>query len=663
MGLLQQLHGLLRRPAPVTAAPPQPASAGLAPRAPSASPAEEAEAARRAGNAALEAGRLDAARNAYRRFADLQPENPLAHLNLGFALQSAGQFGEAEGALKRALALAPDHHEVHFFLGQNHLLTGQPGPALVAFSRCVSLAPAFGPAWRQLGQLREQQGAAGQAVQCYQRAAEASPEDAEAWQGLARVALSDRQYEAALAALARWRALEPEAGLALGMQADALRRLERVEEALVAAEAAATRMPGDAVVQQVLGWCLHDSRRHADGLRAFDRALALQPTDTASLAGRVACLLQLDRAEEALAACEVLRRQAPDHADLAHDHALCLLQLRRVDEAVDVLQGALVRQPDEARLHLALATALLARGDYAPGWQEYEWRHAVLRKGRPALPVHPPLWTGETPLAGLRLLVTSEQGLGDTLQFLRYVPHLLEAGARVTLYVSPRLGRLVDGRWPGCTVITQRADAPSDLDAQCSLLSLPALLRRGPPAFPAQPYLSADASRRAHWAAELGPRRVFTVGLAWAGNPNYVDDARRSIPLELLRRQAADGLRFISLQFDLRERDRPALADWPGGLYHAGAQQQDMADTAALMQEVDAVLSVDTALAHLAGACGRPLILLLPYAADWRWGVDGTRTPWYPSAYLARQDASRRWEPAIADAMAQLQAMARAHTA
>jgi hypothetical protein len=280
----------------------------------------------------------------------------------------------------------------------------------------------------------------------------------------------------------------------------------------------------------------------------------------------------------------------------------------------------------------------------AEGWRLYESRKSARVSGAPR-------WQPGMAAAGKRVLLLSEQGLGDAVHFSRYVPEVMALGARVVLQVSPRVKPLLDGVWPDCEIVTEPATA-GRVDLYCPLMSLPHVLGPPEPLPMSAPYVRADASRRAYWRERLGDGPEPRVGIVWSGNPAHPDDRRRSIPLELLRSLAPqEGVCFVSLQLEVRDSDQDAMARWPG-LLHAGADQRDMADTATLIESLDAVLSVDTSVAHVTGALGRPLLLMLQRCCDWRWRLEGASTPWYPSARLLRQPAPGDWVAVVRQAMA-----------
>jgi hypothetical protein len=309
--------------------------------------------------------------------------------------------------------------------------------------------------------------------------------------------------------------------------------------------------------------------------------------------------------------------------------------------------------PEFADAHFNQSLALLASGDYARGFAEYEWRWK--RTGMPAQrDFGRPPWLGESPLAEKTILVHAEQGFGDCIQFARYVPLLARAGAKVVLEVQPELKSLFS-RLAGAEHVLARGDALPAFDVHCPLGSLPLAFKTEPASVPAEiPYLKADEARVAKWWPRLAALKPPRVALVWAGNPNHPNDRNRSIALARLRPLwEAGGANFVSLQRELREADAAELKAAPGVL-HLGEELADLDDAAAVLARCDLAIAVDTAVAHLAAAMGRPTWVLLPFAPDWRWTPEGERSPWYPAARLIRQPLPGDWDSVIARVRAEL---------
>jgi hypothetical protein len=287
----------------------------------------------------------------------------------------------------------------------------------------------------------------------------------------------------------------------------------------------------------------------------------------------------------------------------------------------------------------------LLTGSFARGWQEYEWRWKYETLASAKRKFQQPVWRGEA-IDGKTILLHSEQGLGDAIQFCRYAPLVAARGARVILEVDKRLGDLMASLAGVSQVVTAGETLP-DFDLHCPLLSLPLAFDTDLETIPAETaYLRAPPNKQAEWGARLGAKHSCRVGLAWSGNAAHKRDELRSIELNALLPLLNTGATIVSIQKDLRPADATVL----GGhrdIVQIAERLADFSDTAALVSNLDLVITVDTSIAHLAGALGRPVWVLLPYLPDWRWLLDRDTSPWYPTARLFRQDQTRSWDRVI----------------
>jgi hypothetical protein len=337
---------------------------------------------------------------------------------------------------------------------------------------------------------------------------------------------------------------------------------------------------------------------------------------------------------------------------------MALAQLRRFNEAITSYGEVLARSKDSADAYFNRALARLTLGDYRGGFADYEWRWrrtgSIAPKSRGRR-----LWLGEFALNGKTILLHAEQGLGDTIQFARYAPLVAAQGAKVVLEVQPELKSILS-RLDGVSAVVARGEALPPFDAHCPLGSLPLALQTELPRVPASiPYLAADEAHLQKWSAQIGALPRPRIAVAWAGNPAHDNDRNRSIALATLAPlfSASGGAQgrgsFISIQRELRGDDAAQLAAQPR-LTPIGGELADFADTAAVLALCDLLISVDTAPAHLAGAMSRPVWVLVPFAPDWRWTLEGQSTPWYPNARIFRQTSLGDWNGVIARVAAAL---------
>jgi tetratricopeptide (TPR) repeat protein len=442
------------------------------------------------------------------------------------------------------------------------------------------------------------------------------------------------------------RDLERAEGFAsLGLVFQSLGQLER---ALVAYDEGLRLAPDDAELLNRRGVVLLDLGRLGEALQNFERLVAAAPHNIDALGNYANALFKLNRPAEAIAVYDRALARAPRNAQLLTNRAIALRRLDRPHEALASVARALSVSPNFAPARFVDAAVRLTLGDFAAGWRGYEarWGGALSAQRRNFTA---PLWLGQEPLAGKTILLHAEQGFGDTIQFVRYAPLVAARGAEVVLEVQPQLVRLMEGM-PSVTRVVARGAPLPRFDCQCPLLSLPLAFATDLTTIPALlPYLTPADADVAAWRARLPPPRGrLRIGFAWSGARAHDNDVNRSLRLETLAPLFdLTDIDFVSLQHEVREEDA-ALLHSRRDIVRIGQDFRDFADTAAALASLDAVIAVDTALAHLAGAMGKPLYLLLPFAADFRWLRERGDSPWYPSARLIRQPRFGDWDGAVA---------------
>jgi hypothetical protein len=386
--------------------------------------------------------------------------------------------------------------------------------------------------------------------------------------------------------------------------------------------------------------------RFEDAVASYERALAIRPDFAQALYSRGNALMALNRHDEAIASFERALAARPGYAEALNNRGAALQALNRHQEAIASYEQLLAIKPDDAGVHFNASLARLTLGDLLAGWKEYEWRWKSKHFTSRQRDFTQPLWLGRESLAGKTILLHAEQGFGDTLQFVRYAPAVARQGARVLLEVPGALRRLFEG-FQGVERVIAKGESLPKFDCHCPLMSLPLAFGTTLQNIPCEvPYLSAPARRVEQWRQQLGTGTKPRVGIVWSGRLTHKNDHNRSIPLSALLPLAGAGVELVSLQKEVRGDDLATLAQF-GEIRHFGEELQDFADTAALISLLDIVVSVDTAPAHLAGALGKPVWILLPYRPDWRWLLDREDSPWYPTARLFRQPAIGDWESVI----------------
>ena len=501
-----------------------------------------------------------------------------------------------------------------------------------------------------------QQGKLQEALETYQRALSADPNHFEALQGIGILSGQMGRFEEALKFFTEASAVQPNNFAVHFNRGKALKELKRYPEALAAYDKALSLKPDFAEAYNNRGTVLKDLRRYDEALSSFNKAIALKPGYTNAYNNQGATLVILQRHDEALASYDKALSLNPAYAEAYNNRGTALEHLRRYDEALASYDKAIDLKPDfaEARYHKGLLNLLL--GNFEAGWRLHEWRWKTAQLEDFAKNFKQPLWLGDKPISGKTVLLHSEQGLGDTIQFARYVPLVEALCATVILGVPADLVALFRTLEGNPTLIAE-GDTLPEFDLHCPLMSLPLAFGTTIDSIPAQiPYLAADPQQRLAWHDRLGPKLRPRIGLVWSGNPNNINDRYRSISLRTLAPLLNEDYAFHSLQKELRAGDRVALAEFPQLHSHSEALH-DFTDTAALVAELDVVITIDTSVAHLAGALGKPVWILLPYAADYRWLTERSDSPWYPTARLFRQGSIGDWSSVIENVISVLRSL------
>jgi tetratricopeptide (TPR) repeat protein len=586
------------------------------------------QALRTLGDALEASGQAAAAVETFAKACASPAAGPDLFAKLAASLLEDGRPQEAEGVAQTALGRWPDHLGVSEILGTILVELGRLEEAAAVFRRAAACHPHAETLHVGLGLTLTKLGQFDEAIAAYGTAAALAPARANAW-------LAEANHQMALVLQGR------------GQYA-----------AAAAAQQQAVQLRPDSVaVQNNMGLIYWRLRRLDEAIRHYRRAIELDPGFAPAWANLGGALRDADRLEEAIEVLKTAIALAPNAADGHGNLGLVLHDLGRFEEALALYEKARTCDPGHALARLNRAMLTLLNGDFTEGFAEYEWRRKGGLPNCPARSFAEPEWQGED-LAGRTILIHAEQGLGDTLQFCRFVPEVEARGGRVVLEVQRPLVSLVAASFPTATVIAERSVLPP-FDCQLPMMSLPWRLGTTLATLPATtPYLAADPAKVALWRERLKAVPGLKVGLVWAGNPAYARDNQRSVPAELLLAQLPrEGVSLFSLQKDKRPGDEAALTAH-GGIVDLAPQLGDFSDTAAAVSALDLVITIDSAVAHLAGALHRPTWVLLSYALDWRWLRERPDSPWYPSARLFRQSAPRDWPGVLATLSAALGAAA-----
>jgi tetratricopeptide (TPR) repeat protein len=535
-------------------------------------------------------------------------------LQIALVHHQAGRLVEAEGIYRQILGVQPLHADSLHLLGVIAIAYERWPDALDLIQRAILQAPAQGVFHANLGEALRRMGRPEEAVHCFRQSLVLQPDVASTH-------------------------------LNLG---SALLDLKQTDESIVQTRKALSLDPNNVEAYNNLGNALTEKEQWDEALACFERALTLQPSYAKPYANLANTHLQLGHLDKAVAAAEKAITLQPNFAEAHGNLGAALLQKGDFRRALEAYRQAVAFRPDLASAHWNLSLLLLLLGHYAEGWKEHEWRWTALSIARPEIAA--PQWNGH-PMEGQTLLLHAEQGFGDTIQFLRYVPlvRVRARAAKVYLMCMRPLARLLTelGGWDAEILPRDRWDEEPMLrfDAHLPLLSLPLALGIFEPNDPRLlpiPYLHVNPESQSAWRERLGERTGLRVGLAWAGSSRHRNDRLRSIPWEtVLSLLQVPDVQFYSLQVE------PGAPTTDAGLHDLTADIVDFLDTAALIAELDLIISVDTAAAHLAGALGKTTWLLLPFIPDWRWGVEHSNTPWYPNLRIFRQPATGDWESVI----------------
>jgi tetratricopeptide (TPR) repeat protein len=514
-------------------------------------------------------------------------------------------------------------------------------------------------ALHDFGVLLHMQGQNAEALTLLDRAALVDPLSADALTNRGIVLMALGQNEAAVASFDRAIEAHPRHTRALFARGKTLLRMERHEAALASLDRAIELDPANSEAFNDHGAALCGLGRSQEALASLDRAVALQPDFARARVNRGIVLQALERHEEALASFDRAVALDPRNADAFNNRGGVLQALNRWEEALASYEAALALRPDHDRANFNRSLCLLALGDFARGWPQYEyrWQTPTLRACKREFVQ--PLWLGDEDPAGRTILLHGEQGFGDIVQFCRYVP-LVAARTKVILQVPGELMRLMATLDEGGELVAFGDELP-DFDLHCPLLSLPLAFHTTLGTIPAQiPYLRADAECNAFWRDRLADLPGLKVGLVWAGASTNRIDRRRSMALATMAPLAGvAGCSFVSLQKG--EPATEAVSPPLGFVLHDfTAELGDFADTAAMIANLDLVISVDTAVVHLAGALGKPIWLLNRFGSCWRWLLERDDSPWYPTLRQFRQPSPGDWAGPISRVVAALNALAAA---
>jgi tetratricopeptide (TPR) repeat protein len=566
-------------------------------------------------------GKLEPARVLYQEILAEKPDQADALHMLGLIAIQTQHWATAVTLISRSLEVDPSNPVAYSNRGVALHGLGQPEAALSSLNQSIALNSRNPQAYFGRAVVLRELNFPRDALRDFDRAIVLEPGFVEAHfhSGLTLVDLT--RYQAALDRYDRTIALKPDHAEAHINRGNILRKLGRPNEAVSSYTEAIRVRPSSALAYSNRGSALRELRQLEAAVQSYDRAIAIKS----------------------------------DYARAYFNRGVVLTELRQFDQALATYDAVLAIKPDYADAHYLRSLLLLLTGDYSHGWLEHEWRwgsdSGSFKEERRGF--SQPLWLGEQSIVNRTVLVYAEQGLGDTLQFSRYASLLAMRGAKVILEVPATLAGLL-AQLEGVSQVVVRGAPLPNFDYQCPLMSLPLAFKTTLATVPAAAsYLRGDVSKVLHWQRVLGAKHKPRVGLVWRGNPRNPNDHNRSIRLDSLVQGLPTGFQYVSLQKDLTDFDRGTLAENPH-ILNFDTEQHDFTDAAALCECMDLLISVDTSVAHLSAAMGKPTWILLAFAADWRWLLDRSDTPWYPAARLYRQRRAGAWPEVLARIAADL---------
>ena len=607
------------------------------------------------------------------------------------ALHRSGQLDDAELVYNTILAADPQHSDALHLYGFLKHQRGRSIDGLRLVAAALKARPGSVDALTSYGVILDALKRHEEALVSFDRALAQRGGDAVIHYNRGNALKGIGRYEEALASYDRALALAPDLGPAHHNRGTTYAMLNRNEEALASFDKAlslifervgikivdgislaASKLGGepperldkalaaDANSAEVLnnrGRVLNRLRLYDEAIASFDRSLALRHDQSDALCHRGEALAAINRFDDALADFARALRIDPNCADAHLKRGNALYALNRTDEALRSFAAAVTIQPENPEANFNEALARLCLGDFRIGWRKYEfrWERAEFAKERPTYPR--PMWRGEKEIAGKTILLVTEQGLGDAIQFARYAPLVAALGAKVWLGVRPSLTALM-ATVPGVSRVFGGGETLPEFDLYCPLLSLPLAFETAIETIPSRvPYIRPPEDRAAKWRGCLPQTGRLRIGICWAGTRGHPNDRNRSIPLDRFATiLSVPDLDFVSLQKDVGPLEAAILSEH--GVHQLGQQFTDFADTAAVVAMLDLVISVDTSVAHLAGAMAKAVALLVPFSPDFRWMLNRTDSPWYPTMRLFRQSAIGDWETPVNRLCAELEAVA-----
>lgn len=605
----------------------------------------------RLGLSQLTAGKVLKAKDAFEKTVALNPGHADAHYNLGVILQKEGRYHKAIDAYESALKLDPQNPDSFYNLGNCFQYLQQPVPALRCYRETIRLRPSFTGAHNNMGLMLKNRGKLDEAIHSFNIAIRLDPGVAIYHNNLGLTFQKQGNHAHAIDCYKISLELDPDSPVTHYNLAAACDRVADHEKAIKHLGMAVDLNPDFVGAYHNLGEILSKSGRYAEAVERYRRALSIKPDAPETCNSLGNALDNLGRTAEAIKYYKKAIRLRPGHAGAYTNLGTAYYEDRQLALAEKHYRQALEIEPDFTEAVFNMALVNLLKGDLEKGWPGYEKRfYRSDWNANYPFRFDQPKWDG-TPFDGQKLLVHDEQGLGDTLQFVRYLERVKTLGGTVLFETRRPFLELLKKAKGIDRLVERTADGKPavDFDLYCPLLSLPGLFSTSLDSIPARvPYIEANPEKAALWSRRMDGQ-VFKVGVVWSGNPTHFRGLNRSVSLDAFARLfQIPGVCFYSFQKGKTALDAARYQE-AGLLENLGELFADFSDTAAAMENMDLVISIDTSVAHLAGAMGKPVWVLLAYASDWRWLTGRSDSPWYPTMRLFRQEKRNDWASVLDD--------------
>ena len=587
-------------------------------------------------------GQLAQAEGLYSEILKIQPKHFDALHLLGVIALQAQNHQRAVELIDQAIELYP--HNAAFYSSRGAALQElkQYDAAIASYDQAITLKPDYADAWYNRGLALQGRNQLEGAIASYDKVLALRPDFPEAWSNRGAAFQGLNQLEAAVASYDHAIKLKPDYAEAWSNRGVALHRLDKLDAAIASFDKAIALRPFFAEAYNNRGLALDDLKLHGSAIASYDQAIRIKPEYAEAWYNRGNSQEELKELEAALESYYQAIRLKPDYPEALCNQGLALQQLNMLDTAVASYDKAIAIKPNFSAAYMNKSLALLLRGDYEEGWELYESRWKTNDFRLPKRSFIQPLWLGNYYIQDKTLLLHSEQSFGDTIQFCRYVEFVAELGVRVILEVEqPLIGLL--RQLEGVAEFVPKGALLPAFDYHCPLMSLALAFNTTIDSIPSFPnYLSSEKDKVTEWEGKLGPKTKPRIGLVWSSKTKHYNVKNRNVQLSSLVKELPSEFQYVSLQKEVMEDDWATLRSQTN-ILHYGEELKDFAETAALCELMDLVISVDTSVTHLSAALGKPTWVMLPFSPSWRWLLDRDDSPWYPSVKLYRQPSIGDW--------------------